>query len=260
MMQTMISLKNLVPLRAVIGMALLVSPIIASSQQSPMDVAKHGEKVFAANCSFCHGDAGIGHNAPRLAERGLDGQHIEKVITEGVTGTAMVAWRQLLSAEDYDGVVAYVKSLNGIVAPSNANASPVLSGEAARGRDLFRDATRGLGACSNCHAVDGRGVDIVPPMKNIPFGATALRSLTTLQVKTGMVNGEGFPALVVTQSPDETKVYDFTTVPPVLRTFATSAVKVTDGSTWQHAAVLGTTYSDQELNLVLGYLRAAGKP
>ena len=93
MKHTMSSLKSLVPLRAVIAVVLLVSPIIATSQQSPVDESKRGEKVFATNCSFCHGDAGIGHNAPRLAERGLDGQRIEKVIADGVTGTAMVAWR-----------------------------------------------------------------------------------------------------------------------------------------------------------------------
>jgi mono/diheme cytochrome c family protein len=194
-----------------------------------------------------------------LADRGLDGQHIEKVIADGVTGTAMAAWGKILSAPDYEGVVAYVKSLNGIAAPDSANPAPVLSAEAARGRDLFRDATRALGACSNCHAVDDRGIAVAPPMKDIPSKAALLRRLATPQVKTATVDGEVFPAIVVAQSPDATKVYDFTTVPPVLRTFATPAVKVTDGSKWRHAAVVGTTYSDQELELVLDYLRAARK-
>jgi mono/diheme cytochrome c family protein len=260
MMQTLISFERLIPFRALLSVALLVSPIMASGQQSQVDPAKRGEGVFAAHCSFCHGDAGSGHNAPRLAERRFDGQHIENVIREGVTGTAMAAWAQLLSAEDLNGVIAYVKSLNGIVATPNGNASPVLSAEAARGRELFRDATRELGACSNCHAVDGHGVNIAPPMKEIPSAATALRRLATPRVKTVRVNGEDFPALVAMQSRDQTKVYDLTTVPPVMRTFATSAVQVTDGSTWQHAAVVGKTYSDQELELVLGYLRAAEKP
>lgn len=259
-MRVMISLRNLVPLRAAIGVALLVSPIVAGSQTPPADAVTRGANVFATSCSFCHGDAGIGHNAPRLADRRLDGKHITKVIADGVTGTAMAAWGKILSAEDYDGVVAYVKSLNGIAASDSARPPPVLSAEVVRGRDLFRDTTRALGACSNCHAADGRGINIVPPMKQLPSGAAALRSLATLQLKTAMVDGEDFPAIVVSQSPDETKVYDFTTVPPVLRTFATSAVNVTDGSTWHHATVLGTTYSDEELNLVLGYLREAREP
>lgn len=259
MMRTRISLRNVVALRAVIGMALLVSPIMAGGQTPSLDVIKHGAKVFATNCSFCHGEGGIGHNAPPLIDRGLDEQHIKQVITYGKKETAMAAWGQLLSAKDLDSVVAYVKGINGIAASANANASPALSAEVARGRTLFRDATRELGACSNCHAVDGRGVNIVP-LKNIPLAVTALRSLATTQMKTVVVDGERFPGLIVTQSRDETKLYDFTTVPAVLRTFATSAVKVKDGSTWQHVAVLGTTYSDQELDLVLGYLRAAGKP
>jgi mono/diheme cytochrome c family protein len=259
-MRIMTSFSNLAPLRAAIGLALLVSPLVASSQSSPTDVVTRGANVFATSCSFCHGDAGSGHNAPRLADRGLDGKHITKVIADGVSGTAMAAWGKILNAEDYDSVVAYVKNLNGIAASESAAPLPALSAEVVKGRDLFRDATRALGACSNCHAVDGRGVNIVPAMKQLPSGAAALRSLTALQVKTATVEGEIFPAMVATQSPDETKLYDFTTVPPVLRTFPTAALKISDGSTWHHAAVLGATYSDQELDLVLGYLRAVRKP
>jgi mono/diheme cytochrome c family protein len=253
--QLMVSFKKVIG----ISLVLLVAPIIVNGQQSPRDVVKHGEEVFGTTCAFCHGEGGSGASGPRLSGRGFDGQYIEKVITYGVAGTAMPAWGQRLIAQDYNGVIAYVKSLNGIVAPLNEGSPAVLSGEAARGRDLFRDATRELGSCSNCHAVDGRGVNMAPPIRNVPSGATALRSLATPQVKTAMVNSESFPAIVVSQSRDETKLYDLTTVPPVLRTFPSSAVKVTDGSTWQHATVMGTTFSNEELDLILAFLRAGTK-
>lgn len=259
-MRTSISLRALVPLGAVVGIMALVSPIMVVSQTPSADPATKGARVFATNCSFCHGGGGIGHDAPRLADRGLQGAYIEKVIADGVPETAMTAWRPLLSADEYGAVVAYVKSLNGIAAGANGNATPVLSEDVVRGRALFRDATRELAACSNCHAVDGRGVDIVPLTHDVPSEAKALRNMVTAQMKTVVANGRAFPARVVAHSPDETKIYDFTAVPPVLRIFPTSAVKITEGSRWRHASIIGTAYSDQELNLMLGYLRTTAKP
>src|SRR6185437_7138669 len=134
-------------LRAAVGVALLVSPIIASGQPSARNMAKHRAVVFETNCSFCHGDAGSGRDAPRLSGRGLTGKYIERVVAFGVKNTAMAAWGKILSPEDYLSVVAYVMSLNGISTSMNASAPPVLSARAAQGRDLFRDPTRGLGAC-----------------------------------------------------------------------------------------------------------------
>ena len=62
-------------------------------------------------------------------------------------------------------------------------------------------------------------------------------------------------ALVASQIPNETKVYDLTKFPPVLRTFTPSGVTLKDGSTWNHASVLGD-YSDAELESILTFLRA----
>jgi mono/diheme cytochrome c family protein len=247
---------------ALFGM-LLTAPIIMNGQQArdPLgrEVVKHGQDIYANSCASCHGEAGRGGSAPRLSERGFDAQYIERVITYGAPATVMHAWGQRLIALDLLAVVGYVKSLNGMTSSLEAGSSRVLSGEAARGRDLFVDVTRELGSCSNCHAVNGKGVNMAPPMKNVPPGASALRGLATRQVKTATVNGGTFPAVVLTQMRDETKLYDLTTVPPVLRTFPSSAVKVTDGSTWQHASVLGT-YSNQDLELILTFLRTVVQP
>ena len=131
-----------------------------------------------------------------------------------------------------------------------------LSGEAARGRDLFFDAHKELGGCSNCHAISGRGVRVAREIKDLPADAAGLRSLATPHLSTAMVGDETFPVIVVTQLRDETKLFDLTTVPPVLRTLPSAAVKLQDGSGWRHSTVVGA-YSDQELDLVLAFLRAS---
>jgi len=132
----------------------------------------------------------------------------------------MSAWGQRLISLDLVSVIGYVKSLNGIVLPLDAGSVRVFSGDAARGRDLFLDVTRELRSCTNCHAVGGKGVNIAPPLKNIPSGTSAFQSMATPQVKTATVNNETFPAIVAMQLHDETKLFDLTTVLPVLRTLA----------------------------------------
>jgi mono/diheme cytochrome c family protein len=245
---------------AVIGIVLLAAPIIMNGkppQGGP--TGSPGDQVYADSCAFCHGEAGRGGSAPRLSERGFDAQYIEKVITYGVPSTAMVPWGQRLIAQDLRAVVGYVKSLNGIASSLEAGSPRVLSGDAARGRDLFVDATQELGSCSNCHAINGKGIRLAPQIKNVPAGASALRGLAAYRVKTATVNGDTFPALVLVQLRDEIKLYDLTAMPPALRTFPSSAVKLKDGSTWQHSSVLGT-YSNQDLDLILTFLRMAVQP
>ena len=234
------------------------------AQHVTMDpIAKRGEELYAQGCTgFCHGPAGAaGSQAPRLANRNFDGQYIERVIIYGVPNTAMPAWGQRLIKEELNQVIAYVKFLNGIAPPSANRAA--LSLEATAGRDLFFEPTRELGACSNCHSFDGRGIAIVP-IAWVPPGVQGLRTLagrtgSSSQTKTASAGGETFPAVVGTEIKDDIKLYDMTTMPPSLRTFARSAVGLKDGSAWQHAEVLGK-YNDPELTSILAYLRETLAP
>jgi len=131
--------------------------------------------------------------------------------------------------------------------------------EAARGRELFFDSLRGFGRCSTCHQVDGFGVPVASPIAIIPADAAALRRLATPHVETAMVAGESFPALVVSRRKNQTKLYDLTAPPPVLRTLAPASVTLKQASDWQHARVL-STYSDAELQAILAYVRTAVAP
>jgi mono/diheme cytochrome c family protein len=72
-----------------------------------------GEPVFVQNCSSCHGEqAEGGALGPSLVSEGLRGQPDEffrDVITHGRPGTAMPAWGPILSAQDIENVIAWLR-------------------------------------------------------------------------------------------------------------------------------------------------------
>jgi mono/diheme cytochrome c family protein len=226
------------------------------------DVTARGEKVFQETCStgYCHGAKGTANGAPRLVGRGFDQAFITATVTRGVPGTAMRAFGNSLERRDLTAVIAYVASLNGI-ASAGANASggrPVsaLSPEAARGRDLFFDATRSFARCSTCHEVGGMGIPVATPIASIPVDVPALRNLATPEVHTAVVDGDSMPVLMVSEGKSRTIVYDLTSAPPVLRTEDPARVKLSAGSAWKHSSLMGS-YSDAELSAILAYLKAA---
>jgi|HubBroStandDraft_6_1064221.scaffolds.fasta_scaffold177894_2 mono/diheme cytochrome c family protein len=245
------------------ALLLLMIPALGWSQTS-------GEKVFAQSCAtgYCHGAKGTPAGAPRLAGRGFDQTYITNTIMRGLPGTAMPAFGTTLSRADLGAVVAYVASLNGISNPTinlgpgpgaAGPAEPALSAEAERGRALFFDALRGFGRCSTCHEVNGIGIPVTTPIAKIPADAAALRALATPDVRTATASGEAMPALIVSQGKTRAVFYDLTSAPPVLRTVNPDALKVTEGSAWRHASVIGT-YNDAELGAVIAFLREVIKP
>ncbi|HYL34771.1 MAG TPA: c-type cytochrome [Bryobacteraceae bacterium] len=239
----------------------LLLPAVAFAQE-PL---ARGTDVFNKSCAtgYCHQVNGSGGGAaPRLAARGFEEDYILRVIQNGIPGTPMPAFSTSLSRADLMAVVAYVDSLNGIKPAMNASdAGPPprkLSGKAQEGRKLFSDQVLGFARCSTCHQVDGLGLPIASPMQKIPENVAALKQLETPGVSTATLDQDGagtFPALVLTQS-QETKVYDLTLAPPVLRTVPKAAIKIVAGSSWRHASVL-TAYSDAELEFILAFLREA---
>jgi len=84
-----------------------------------------GHEVFTAKCAACHqpdggGVAGLGPNLCDNHWKNGDGSlsAIYKTVREGVTGTAMQAWDQLLKPEELQNVVAFARSLHGTT-PAN---------------------------------------------------------------------------------------------------------------------------------------------
>ena len=235
----------------------LFSLATISRAQGIDDVTARGEKVFQETCAtgYCHGAKGTVGGAPRLVGRGFD-----QALTRGVPDTAMRAFGTSLERRDPTAVIAYVASLNGLAAPgagtSGERRTAELSPEAARGRDLFFDATRSFARCSTCHEVGGMGIPVATPIASIPVNVSALRSLATPGVRTAVIDGDSMPVLVVSAAKRRTIVYDLTSAPPVLRTEDPARVKLSSGSAWQHSALMGS-YSDAELSAILAYLKAA---
>jgi len=230
------------------------------------DLIKQGETIFSKSCAtgYCHGARGTNGGAPRLAARGFDQAFIANTVAGGIPNTAMPAFGTTLSRADLNAVVAYVASLNGVTnlitnsGPPGAVAAK-LTGDSARGRDLFSDSVRSFGRCSTCHEVGGIGIPIATPIAKIPADVAALKALITPQVATVMIGSESMPALVVSKKANAVMFYDLTSAPPVLRTESPASVQTRDGSAWRHASVIGS-YNDAELASILSYLRSTVRP
>jgi mono/diheme cytochrome c family protein len=240
---------------------LCLVPAIVCAQ----DMIARGGEIFAKTCAtgYCHAPkGGPGSTAPRLAGRGFAEEYISQTIRRGILGTSMPGFATVLNRGELFAVTAYVASLNGITVRDPApegETEKKLPADAERGRKLFFDSVRGFGRCATCHQVDGIGISVATPIAKIPADASALRQLAVSDVKTASADGDSFPALVVSQGKIQTKVYDLTSPPPVLRTFASASVSLKDGSGWRHANVLGA-YNDVDLGAILAYLRAVVKP
>jgi mono/diheme cytochrome c family protein len=253
-------------------MRALLLLLVGAALACPQDLAgvlKQGEQVFAKSCAtgYCHGTRGGPGGAPRLVGRHFDQAYITNVVTRGVPGTGMASFATVLSRPDLVAVIAYVATLNGIanpnVGPGGAAATlslrPTLTGEAARGARLFTDAVRGFGRCSTCHEVGDLGTSVAAPIAKVPVSTAELKALATPNVKTGTMDGESMPVLVLSEGKQSVVFYDLTSAPPVQRNAEPGSVKFTDGSNWKHSSVIGV-YDDSELATILTYLRATIKP
>lgn len=76
--------------------------------------AVRGAKVFAENCTACHGSEGEGGTAPALANASAlahnKDEFIRYAIREGRDGTPMEGFKDRLSDDDIDNVTAYLRS------------------------------------------------------------------------------------------------------------------------------------------------------
>lgn len=82
---------------------------------------REGERLFQANCAFCHGADGTGKNwigsflqpHPRNlndanAMQGMTPDRLQDVISNGLEGTTMSAWKSVLTRQQIEAISAYV--------------------------------------------------------------------------------------------------------------------------------------------------------
>jgi len=106
-----------------------------------------GQRMFANNCSVCHGTAGTGaYGFPDLTDSdwlyGGSPDAIKHTITAGRAG-GMPPWGAVLGEEGVRDVTHYVMGLSGQQADADA---------AARGESQFQ------ALCTACHGGDGKGM------------------------------------------------------------------------------------------------------
>lgn len=226
--------------------------------------AGRGAKIFAQSCAvgYCHGSGGAANRGPRLAGRGFDRKYLVKVISDGLPGTAMPGFRGPLKEDGVAAVVAYVASLSGGAAP--ASSAPVFEPsaeppkfegppEAGEGKSLFFDAVRGV-RCGTCHVAGEWGIAVGPNPAQRSMTGAAIRSVRPANVRTAIVGGERFPALVFEQKGDSLRVYDLSAAPPVLRSLMKSEVRFEQGTMWSHSKEI-QSYRDGDLEKIAAYLR-----
>jgi cytochrome c oxidase cbb3-type subunit 3 len=110
---------------------------------------KMGGRLFASNCSVCHGsDAKGAYGFPNLTDNdwlyGGAPETIKTTIMEG-RQAAMPAWRDVLGEDGIRNVAGYVRSLSGRDVPEG------ISADIEQGQKIF--ATN----CVACHGPEGKG-------------------------------------------------------------------------------------------------------
>ncbi len=228
-----------------------------------------GEKIFTRSCAvgYCHGIAGAANRGPRLRGRSFDPRYLARVIRMGIPNSAMPAFEGKLKEEELTAVTAYVMSLSpGSGTP--ASGPPRETGSVSRpsvpkklqaGRDLFFDATRAT-RCGTCHVAEGMGLETGPDpvsgARQHPKDlARVFRSQQPTRVRRAKLrDGETFPALIVSNENQITRLLDLTSPPPVLRTLEPDdIVSLETERDWNHKQAIAG-YSDSELSEISRYL------
>ncbi|WP_434456023.1 cytochrome-c oxidase, cbb3-type subunit III [Stutzerimonas urumqiensis] len=110
---------------------------------------KMGGRLFASNCSVCHGsDAKGAYGFPNLTDNdwlwGGEAETIKTTILGGRQAT-MPAWRDVIGEEGIRNVAGYVRSLSGLKNPEGVEI------DLTKGKEIF--ATN----CAVCHGPEAKG-------------------------------------------------------------------------------------------------------
>jgi cytochrome c oxidase cbb3-type subunit 3 len=129
--------------------------LISRAVPDPAAVER-GQKIFSANCGFCHGsNAQGGDTGPDLVRSPLAldderGDKIAPVILQGRANKGMPAFH--LPAEQIQDIAAFLRSRQQAAIDRNAyTILNVVTGDAQKGREYFN----GEGHCSTCHSPKG---------------------------------------------------------------------------------------------------------
>jgi putative heme-binding domain-containing protein len=86
----------------------------AAQPQSAESQIEAGKRVYLGSCSmtYCHAAGAIGGGAPKLRDRAFTAEYLRHLITEGIPGTGMPAFKNSLNKQQIEQCVAYIISLS----------------------------------------------------------------------------------------------------------------------------------------------------
>ena len=263
-----------------IYLCLALVPLFAQSTVELTDasVISQGNDLFARSCAtgYCHGAEGRAARGPDLRNRGWDPRKLYSSIRDGVPGTTMPPWNNILPDEEIWTVTGYIISLGTtqlrgaaatITLGSSAAGPAELTGKAKHGHDLFFDLNHQK-RCGICHRLGGKGTAVGPDL-SAASGKSADELLNDI-VNPGASIAEGFEQTVVTSKAGETiagvkhsqtdqiiRVYDSEAIPPPLRTFYRDSVeRTTTRRQSSMPAHYGQFYTRNELQAIVAYLKS----
>ena len=189
--------------RVLIATALCLFNIATSSAQqhsarktATTHNSSPGRNSFNSACAACHGlDGRGGDKAPNIATSAriqhLSGGELSGIISNGVPGTGMPAFRSL-SPKEIQGLVSYLRSLQGKGEPIALPGNPVT------GKEIFF----GKGGCANCHTVSGHGGFLGPDLTNHAATSSAAAIREEI-IKSPRVPASGYRSGVLTAANGE---------------------------------------------------------
>jgi cytochrome c oxidase cbb3-type subunit 3 len=242
------------------------TPKSPTPQSYPEEQVQAGQRVFAAQCGFCHGrDAAGGETGPDLTRSALvaqdvRGDKIGAAVREGRVDKGMPPFR--LGDPDLAAVVAFIhdqkdKAASRVGGRRSVDLADLQTGSAQAGERYFN----GAGGCSKCHAPAGdlagvaarlKGLDLLQrmlyPAKPRDGRPAEARATVTVTLPSGQtVNG----ALVYR---DEFTIA-LTDSSGWYRSWPASQVKFTVSNPLDaHVEQLGK-YTDEDMHNVLAYLQ-----
>jgi alcohol dehydrogenase (cytochrome c) len=136
---------------------LLIFAAVLAQAQHPESDAKEGARLFASNCSACHGDTAKGGRGPDLTsgewKHGAADEDLIRNTIKGIPGTQMPAIP--LREAEVRQIVAFLRSLSDVTAN--------VKGDVEAGRGIFFEA----GKCAACHMFGGQGGTLAPDLSDV---------------------------------------------------------------------------------------------
>ena len=246
------------------------------------DFIEEGSGQFAKSCAvgYCHGSEGRSARGPALRDRVWDPRELFRITADGLPGTSMPGWKDVLSEEAVWAVTAYVMSLSSeppsgtaavveLGTAIQAPARPELSAQALHGKQLFFDLTRER-RCSVCHQVDGQGTPIGPNLQVAANGKTPQELERDIlepdgriaygfeQVQVELGSGETIAGVLAEETETRIRIFDAASMPPPLRSVRKAEVK--RQQTRQRSSMpddLDTVYTSDEIAAIATYLSEA---